>query len=157
MKAIVTLKLISLVLATHLLPSDTVPSVLIGKWSIGVPYDTPGPIGINAGQEKYIRGLHLSYTPERLRVCGKNVPIQPINMRTFTSDEFLQTYGFLPRVIGLQATPIIDLTLSSSNGITSNGMDACGDYVDPGVHVLIGGNRHVVMEVANEYFPLRKL
>jgi len=130
--------------------SERVPLKLIGSWSVGKPYNTPGPIGINAKQEKFIRGLHLVYTADHLHVCGKKISAQPIKTRTLSDNEFLQAYGFLPRVIGMKSSPITDLTLSSSDD-----MNACGEYEDPGVHVLIDPGGHVVMEVANDYLPLK--
>ncbi|HEY6375093.1 MAG TPA: hypothetical protein VIX90_06160 [Edaphobacter sp.] len=151
MKILGGAKLIVLSLLMHAPPSDTIPPVLIGRWDVGVPYNTSGPIGIDAKQEKFIRQLHLSYTAEHLRVCGKTIPIRPIKMKSLISDEFLETYGFLPHVIGMESSPIIDLTISPSDG-----MNACGEYEDPGVHVLIGSGGHIVMEVANDYFPLKK-
>lgn len=135
----------------HPSPSEPIPSVLIGKWYVGTPYRTPGPVGINARQEKFIRKLHISYSAGHLRVCGKDIPIQRVQIKHLTSDDLLQTYGFLPHVIGMDAAPIIDLIINPSDG-----MNACGEYQDPGVHVLIGQGGHVVMEVANDYFPLKK-
>ena len=128
-----------------------VPVRLIGRWSVGTAYNTPGPVGINAEQEKFIRGLHLVYTADHLQVCGKDISVQLIKANTLTDREFLQAYGFLPQVIGLKSLPITDLMLKPSDG-----MNACGEYEDPGVHVLIDSSGHVVMEVANDYLPLRK-
>ena len=131
--------------------SDKLPVNLIGHWSVGTPYHTPGPIGINAEQEKFIRGLHLVYTPDHLRVCGKQVSVQPVKAESLSNNEFLQAYGFLPHIIGMKSSPITDLTLNASNG-----MNAFGEYEDPGVHLLLDPSGHVVMEVANDYLPLKK-
>ncbi len=131
--------------------SEKLPLRIIGHWSVGKPYNTPGPIGINAEQEKFISGLHLVYTDDHLHVCGKDIPVQPIETKVLTDNEFLQTYGFLPHVISMKSSPITALTLNPSDG-----MNACGEYEDPGVHVLIDPIGHTVMEVANDYFPLKK-
>lgn len=131
--------------------SQGLPPTLIGRWSVGKPYNSPGPVGINAEQEKLIRALRLVYTDEHLHVCGKDVSTQPIKIKLFKRDEFLQAYGFLPKVIGMKSSPVTDVTLNPSDG-----MNACGEYEDPGMHVLMDPNGHVVMEVANDYFPLLK-
>lgn len=127
-----------------------IPSLLFGKWDVGAPYNTPGPIGIDARQEKFIRTLHPSYTTGHLHVCDNDIPIHLVEVKSVTDDEFLQAYGFLPDIIGMK-TPISDVRINPSDG-----MNICGDYEDPGVHVLIGRNQHVVMEVANDYFRLTR-
>lgn len=151
MEGIMNIMSIALMVMMFVVSSGKLPVELLGRWSIGVPYDTPGPIGINAKQEKLIMGLHLVYSADHLHVCGKDVPAQPIEAKLLTSDQFLQAYGFLPHVIGMKSSQITDLTLNPSGG-----MNACGEYENPGVHVLIDQCGHVVMEVANGYFPLRK-
>lgn len=131
--------------------SENIPSFLASSWGIGIPYDTPGPVGIDANQEGFIRTLRITYTTKHLRVCGKDIPIQSINVKYLTGDKFLQTYGFLSHVIGMNSSTITDVTINPSDG-----MNACGEYEDPGVHVLIDSSGHVVMEVGNDYFPLKK-
>lgn len=130
---------------------ENIPSRLVGKWAVGTPYDTPGPVGITASQEKFVRTLRLNYAIGRYRVCGKDMAIQSISKKFLTDDEFLQAYGFLGRVIGMKSMPIIDITINPPGG-----MYACGEYNNPGSHVLIDGSGHVVIEVANDYFPLEK-
>lgn len=145
------LGIIAAIIIMHCSPSDSIPSQLLGKWKIGKSYNTSGPVGINAAQEKYIRSLHLVYSSGSLHVCGKDIPIETTKIQSLTSDQFLQTYGFLPRIIGMEQSNVTDLTINPADG-----MNACGEFADPGVHVLIGGNGHVVIEVANDYLPLRK-
>lgn len=130
--------------------ADVLPKVILGEWHIGKPFDTPRPVGLTAKQETYIRSLSLRYTADTLTVCGKKLSIQPIKVKTLSDDDFLQRYGFLPKIIGLQGSSITDVSIHS-NGM----MNACGEYESPGVHLLLGKTRHVVMEVANEYFPLK--
>ncbi len=146
-----SLKPVILLLATLGSSHDKIPVKLLGRWSVGVPYHTPGPIGINAEQEKFIRGLYLVYIDDHLQVCGKEISAQPISTKSLTKNEFLQSYGFLPQVIGMKSSPVTDLKLNLSNG-----MNACGEYQDPGAHLLIDPGGHVVMEVSNDYFPLKR-
>ena len=131
--------------------ADVLPKVILGAWRIGQPFDTPQPAGLTAKQETYIRSLSLRYTTDTLTVCGKKLSIQPIKVKILTDDDFLQSYGFLPKIIGLQGASITDVSIHSNDM-----MNACGEYESPGVHLLLGKNGHVVMEVANEYFPLKK-
>ena len=132
-------------------PSEKIPVSILGHWNVGAPYRTPGPIGINAVQEKFIRGLHLVYMNNYLHVCGKEISTQPINTKSLTENEFLQSYGFLPHIIGMESLPVTDLKMNPSNS-----MNACGVYQNPGMHLLIDAGHNVVMEVANDYFPLKK-
>lgn len=131
--------------------SENIPPHLVGSWVVGRPYDTPGPVGVDANQEKFIRMLHIVYGTNDLRVCGKDIPVRSISMRPLDGDEFLQTYGFLGHVVGIRSFPVNDITINPSSG-----MNACGEHQDPGAHVLIDDGGHVVMEVANDYFPLQK-
>jgi hypothetical protein len=131
---------------------DVLPKVILGTWRIGQPFDTPQPAGLTAKQETYIRSLSLRYTADTLTVCGKKLSIQPTKVKALTDDDFLQSYGFLPKIVGLQGSSITDVSIHSNDM-----MNACGEYESPGVHLLLGKNNHVVMEVANEYFPLKKV
>jgi hypothetical protein len=151
MRMIASVKLIAVVITMLFFPSVSIPSQLIGKWRIGSPYSTPNPVGINAEQEKHIRSLQLIYSAHGLHVCGKDIPLRTATLRSLTSDQFLQAYGFLPHVIGMEESTVVDLTINLSDG-----MNACGNFEDPGVHVLIGSNNHFVIEVANDYLPLKK-
>lgn len=145
--------IIFFVLTTPVLASssENIPPPLVGKWVVGSPYDTPGPVGIDASQEKFVRTLRINYTIEHYRVCGKDISIQSISKKSLTDDEFLQAYGFLGRLIGLKSLPITDVTINPPGG-----MNACGEYENPGSHVLIDSSGHVVIEVANDYFSLEK-
>ncbi len=151
MKILGSVKLITLAALMFAPSSETIPSLLVGRWYVGAPYNTPGPVGIDPGEERFIRTLRLSYTTEHLRVCGKDIAIKLVKVKSLASDDFLQAYGFLPHVIGMESSPITDVTINPSDG-----MNACGDYEDPGVHVLIDHNGHAVIEVANDYFPIKK-
>src|SRR5579884_1850018 len=126
-----SLKLVILVIMLGF-PSEKIPVNLLGHWSVGKPYNTPGPVGINAGQEKFIRRLHLVYIDDHLHVCGKEILVQPDSSKSLTENEFIQSYGFLPKIIGMKSSPITDLRLNPSNS-----MNACGEYQDPGTHLLM--------------------
>lgn len=151
MKTIGSVKFVLLGIMMLPLPSGSLPSGLLGKWRVGTPYDTPNPVGITAEQEKHIRSVEIVYSPTNLHVCGKDVPIRTVEQKSLTDDQFLQAYGFLPRIIGMEQSPVLDLTINPSDG-----MNACGDFEDPGVHVLVGRDSHVVIEVANDYLPLKR-
>jgi len=144
-------KVIAFLLATSFVSTDKIPSVLLGNWKIGRPFDAHQPVGLNALQEKYIESLHLRYTPERIQVCGKEIEITSLKSESLTSDAFLEKFGFLPNIIGLKSSTITEVNINLPRS-----MDACGQYEDPGVHVFIGDGEHIVMEVANDYFPLIK-
>lgn len=130
--------------------SGGIPSKLIGNWVVETAYNTPGPIGLDNDQEKYIKSLDVVYTSGSFNVCNKMVAVHSVSKTILTEDQFVQTYGFLPRLIGLKGT-IVDIILNSSDGTNT-----CGDFEDPGAHILIGDHEHVVIEVANEYFSLVK-
>lgn len=131
--------------------SKNIPASLMGEWVVGTPYSTPGPVGITASQEKFVRTLHIDYATDRYRVCGKSMVALSVGKKSLTDDEFLQAYGFLSGVIGMKSMPITDVTINPQGG-----MYACGEYNDPGSHALIDGSGHVVIEVANDYFPLER-
>ena len=150
-QSVVPKQLLALVLTMFAVAPGQIPASLIGRWKVGLPYDTPGASGLNAKQEKFIRTLRIVYFSEHLQVCGKRVPVEPVETKSLTIDEFVETYGFIPRLIGIRSSAITDVTLNSTSGMYS-----CSDYEDPGVHVLIGRDGHVVMEIANAYFPLKK-
>lgn len=127
------------------------PKAILGTWRIGPPSDTPLPVGLTAKEEKYIRSLRLHYSAETLNVCGKSIPVRPVKIQDLRNDDFLQEYGFLPEVIGLEGASISDVSIHADDM-----MNACGEYESPGVHLLLGQNGHIVMEVANDYFPLER-
>jgi len=64
--------------------------------------------------------------------------------------EFLARYSFLPERVALRGTHIAEVTINAFQ--SSN---ACGDFGDPGTHLFVSDGK-VVMEVGNDYFPLRK-
>ena len=133
-------------------PPGVLPQAILGSWSVERPYDTRGPVGLTAKQEMHIRKLRLHYTLKALSVCGKTIPLQSVAIVSLTSDAFLQTYRFLPKTIGLDGSAVLEVSIHNTDM-----MNACGDYEgSPGMHLLLGQNRHVVMEVGNAYFPLRK-
>ena len=121
---------------------------LIGKWGVGTAYETNQSSGLNLNQESYIESLHLEYAKDHLRVCGKEIAIQSIKAESLTEDDFVGRYHFHPEIIGVGPSGIVEVNISS--GDTA----ACGEYGDPGVHVFVGDNKHAVIEVANDYFPL---
>ena len=121
---------------------------LIGKWHVGTAYDTNQSSGLNTNQESYIENLHLEYAKDHLRVCGKEIAIQSIKAESLTEDDFVGRYHFSPEMIGVGSSGIVEVNISSADTA------ACGEYGDPGVHVFVGDNKHAVIEVANDYFPL---
>jgi hypothetical protein len=142
-------KLFALILLTVSSSSlkDTAPA-LMGKWVVGTAYDTNQASGLNTNQESYIESLHLEYAKDHLRVCGKEIAIQSIKAEALSEDDFVGKYHFHPEMIGVGSSGIVDVNISSADTA------ACGEYGDPGVHVFVGDNRHPVIEVSNDYFPL---
>ncbi len=128
---------------------DVLPKAILGAWHIGPPSNTPQPVGLTAKQARYIESLRLHYSSETLNVCGKNIPIQPVKIKNLTNDDFLQLYGLLPEEIGLEGASVAEVSIHANDM-----MYACGEYESPGVHLFLGQNGHVVMEVANAYFSL---
>ena len=148
MNAFGTAKIFALVL---LMPSGSLKQsapALIGKWVVGTAYDTNQSSGLNTNQESYIESLHLEYAKDHLRVCGKEVAIQTVKAEALTEDDFVGRYHFQPEMIGVGSSGIVEVNISSADTA------ACGEYGDPGVHVFVGDNKHAVIEVANDYFPL---
>ncbi len=134
--------------------AQRLPSLLVGTWNIGKPFDTPGPVGIDAREERLILGLRLTYSGDHLHVCGRDVPAEALEAKPLTKDEFLQRYGFLPGLIGLARTTITDLTFDSPHQANPCGFR--GVHEAPGVHVFIDSQGHTVMELGNAYFPLKR-
>ena len=137
-----------IVLAT--LHQGSVPPNALGNWTVGRPYDAGQPVGLDAQQEDRINGLNIRLAPDHIEVCGKNVSIKSIDVDQLTRDEFLRKYNFLPNVIGLKANSIVEVSINSLHSTS-----ACGDFEDAGSHLFIG-DRHVVIEVGNDYFPLQR-
>lgn len=130
---------------------STVPDALIGSWTVGLPYDTKVPVGIDAHQEARIRKLRLIYTKDHLLVCGHEIAIKAVSQKRVSEDEFLQERGFVPSRIGFRTPDVIEI------GINRNSFGACGEYNDPGTDLITDeAGKHVVMEIANDYVPLKK-
>lgn len=132
-------------------PSARVPSYLIGEWSVGAPYDTPGPVGIDENQLARIRSFHIKYANDSIQVCGKIVHIESVTSKKLTNNKFLRLYGFFPRIIGFNSSILTEFTVNSDDAF-----GACGDFENPGFDVFVDDNHHVVIEVANGYFPLMR-
>ena len=152
MKRLTTLMLIVLCPLVFGASPENLPPVLLGTWTVGTPYDAHQPVGLDARQEAHIRTLHLRYTQTHLHVCGKNISIRSVKVEPLTQDAFMTKYSFQPIIIGLTGDQILEVYLNFPHST-----DACGEGEDdPGTHIFIGGDNHVVMEVANDYFPLKK-
>lgn len=127
---------------------QTAPA-LIGHWQVGAPYETYQSAGLNNTQENYIESLHLEYDKNRLRVCGKDVPIESVKAEALTEDDFVDRYHFHPTLIGVGDAHIVELSITAPDAAS-----ICGQYGAPGLHVFVGDNKHAVIEVSNDYFPL---
>ena len=132
--------------------SQATPSPILGGWSIGKPFSTPGPVGIDASQERSLRKLRLAYFTDHLQVCDKAVPTKVLAVRSLASHDFLAQYGFLPTRIGMGDGVIADIKLSASND--AKGCD--GAFQELGLHALTDGAGRVVLEVANAYYSLKR-
>lgn len=150
MRAVVG-KIVACIFAVCCAASGQVPRQLLGEWLVGKSYDTVQPVGIDQSQANRIEAAHLLYTHDHLRVCGKDIPIESVSKKSLNEDAFVQATGFSPSFIGFKGTPVVEVSL---NGWEST--NACGDFLDPGVDVFIGPDSHVVIEVENAYFPLRR-
>jgi hypothetical protein len=82
-----------------------------------------------------IFGLHVTYSRDHLHVCGKDVPAEPLEVESLTTDDFLRKYRFMPDVIGLGKATITDVTLNASHRI--NPWNLHGVYEAPGAHVFM--------------------
>jgi hypothetical protein len=130
---------------------SSAPNTLLGSWTIGVPYNTKPPVGINARQEAHLRRLRLVFTKSHFSVCGRELSIKMVTQRRVTEDEFLQERGFMPSQIGFRTQHVIEIE------INRNSFGACGQYNDPGTDLITDdAGKHVVMEVANDYLPLKR-
>jgi hypothetical protein len=150
LNALGTVGLFALIL---LMPSGSLKQnapALIGKWDVGTAYETNQSSGLNANQESYIESLRLEYAKDHLRVCGKEIAIQSIKAEALSEDDFVGRYHFHPELIGVGASRIVELNINGQDSAT------CGEYGNPGLHVFVGDNKHAVIEVANDYFPLIK-
>jgi hypothetical protein len=130
---------------------SVIPSALIGHWVVGVPYDVGQPIGLNADQEEKMKNLPIVVTRGDIAVCGKTVSVESVSVEVLSSDQFLARYNFSADRIGLRGSHITDVTINKFHSTY-----ACGDFNDPGTHLFVSA-KEVVMEVGNDYFPLRAL
>jgi hypothetical protein len=144
-----TAKVFALVLTISSASLKQTAPALIGHWSVGAPYETNQAAGLNNTQENYVESLRIEYDKTRLRVCGKDIPIQSIKAESLSEDDFLGRYHFHPTLIGVGDANIIELSIAASDTTA-----ICGDLGAPGLHVFIGDNKHAVIEIANDYFPL---
>jgi len=145
------IKLLGLgIIAFALLAEGQLPSSAVGKWTVGKPYDAGQPVGLDAKQEGAIVGLVIKVSPSQITVCGKDVPITSVKVDHLTSSDFLAKYNFTPSLIGLGDSNILDINLNELHSAK-----ACGEFADPGTHLLISKG-HAVVEVGNDYFRLTK-
>lgn len=145
------IKLLGLgIIACAMLAEGQLPSSVVGKWTVGKPYDVGQPVGLDAEQEGAIIGLVIKVSPSQIAVCGKDVPITSIKVDHLTSSDFLAKYNFTPNLIGLSDADILDISLNKLHST-----NACGEFADPGTHLLISDG-HAVVEVGNDYFHLTK-
>ena|ERR1035437_4870794 len=136
--------LISFFAAYHL------PSSVLGDWKVGKPYELGQPIGLDTKQEESVTRLVIKLTQDRIRVCGKEVPIKSVEAEHLTNHDFLEKYNFTPNLIGLEGADVIEVTINKFHST-----EACGEFEDPGSHLFVTKN-HVVVEVGNDYFPLTR-
>ncbi|HWE84560.1 MAG TPA: hypothetical protein VG267_06420 [Terracidiphilus sp.] len=134
--------------------AQKIPPALVGVWAVGNPYDLGQPVGVNARQESYVRSLQIGYSPEFVYECGAKFAIESVEVKTWSVDEFRTRYNFSPESIGLKGAQIIEVSISLLSGAKACGK---GEYMNPGRKIFIGGKRHIVIVVANDYFPLRKI
>lgn len=145
------MKLLGLgIIAFALLAEGQLPSCALGKWTVRKPYDVGQPVGLDAKQEGAIIGLVIKVSPSQLTVCGKDIPITSVKVDHLTSSDFLAKYNFTPNLIGLDDANILDISLNKLHSTK-----ACGEFADPGTHLLISKG-HAVVEVGNDYFHLTK-
>ena len=126
----------------------TIPSVIRGCWSVGIPYDLRQPVGLSAEQEDAIRKLKIIVSKSDITVCSKTVPISSAEIVSLSADQFLALYNFTPDRIGLHGLKVIDVTINKFHSTK-----ACGDFEDPGTHLFLS-DKNVVIETGNDYFPL---
>ncbi len=145
------IKLLGLgIIAIAFLAEGQLPSSVLGKWTVGKPYDVGQPIGLDAKQERAIVGLVIEVSPSQFAVCGRDIPIKSVDVEDLASSDFLAKYNFTPNLIGFSDAKIIEVNLNKLHST-----DACGEFADPGMHLLISKG-HAVVEVANDYFRLVK-
>lgn len=145
------IKLLGLgIIAFAFLGEGQLPSSVLGKWTVGKPYDVGQPVGLDAKQEGAITGLVIRVSPSQLTVCSKDIPIESVNVEHLRSSDFLAKYNFTPNLIGLNDANILDISLNKLHSTK-----ACGEFADPGTHLLISKG-HAVVELGNDYFRLTR-
>ena len=143
------IKLLGLgLIAFAFLAVDQLPSCVVGKWTVGKPYDVGQPVGLDAKQEKAIIGLIIKISPHYLTVCGKDIPIKSVDVVHLTSNDFLAKYNFTPNLIGFSDASLVEISFNKLHST-----NACGGFADPGTDILISKG-HAVVEVGNDYFQL---
>lgn len=140
--------------ALLLLSSPSLPKPMIGEWHVGVAYKTPGPIGIDARQEQKVRSIQITYATNRFLICGKQVQVKGVQIESLSENDFLQKFGFLPRLIGMLPAPVTEINVNSRE--PAHGCSGEGEWQYVGQHILIGQDGHLVIEVANAYFALQR-
>ena len=130
--------------------SSQLPSTVLGRWTVGKPYDVGQPVGLDAKHEDAIIGLVIKVSPRQLAVCGRDIPITSVSVAHLTSSDFLAIYNFTPNRLGLGDADILDINLNDLHTTK-----ACGEFADPGTHLLVSKD-HAVVEVGNDYFNLVK-
>lgn len=138
------------IIAFGLFAEGQLPSNAVGKWTVGKPYDVGQPVGLDAKQEEAIIGLVVKVSPSRITVCGKDVSIKSVEIDHLTSSDFLAKYNFTPNLIGFGDDTFVEISINKLHST-----NACGDFADPGTDLLISKD-HAVVEVANDYFELKK-
>ena len=138
------------IVAIAFLAEGQLPSRVLGKWTVRKPYDVGQPVGLDAKQETAIIGLVIKVSPRQFAVCGRDIAINSVNIDDLTSSDFLAKYNFTPNLIGFSDANITDVSLNKLHPT-----NACGEFADPGMHLLISKG-HAVVEVENDYFRLTK-
>jgi hypothetical protein len=133
-----------------LLTGTAAPTDIRGSWVLGKPYDLGQPVGLDQQQENEVVGTAIAISRDHIRVCGKQVPINTVALEHLTAAGFLARYNFRPNQLGFARGLISDVSI---NRYSSN--NACGQFPDPGTHILLGGS-HAVAEVGNDYFVLQR-
>jgi hypothetical protein len=145
------IKLLGLgIIALAFVAGGQLPSSVLGKWTVGKPYDVGQPVGLDAKQEGTIIGLVIRVSRSKLNVCGRDIPIKSVDVEHLTSSDFLAKYNFTPDLIGFSDSNITDISLNALHST-----EACGEFADPGTHLFISRG-HAVVEVANDYFQLTR-
>lgn len=131
--------------------TSRIPPILLGTWNVGSAFDTPGPTDLNERQLLHIEKSQFEITPNRIKVCGRSIPIKKANQSVFTPDQFATRYGLLPTRIGLSGGNITEVDINPLEILHS-----CGEFSDPGTDVIFDVQHHFAIEVDNLYFKLSR-